>query len=164
MSQSVKEVLQSLVDDRLVQGEKIGTSNYFWSFPSTALQIRKNQLEAIQTELAKLQSTQSDLESQIAKASAGRQENQERLDLIQRLASIEASHRKNRAELDAFKENDPDAFEAKKAEVQLLREGINRWTDNIFSLQTFCSNQFNISRSDFSSQFGISEDLDYVEH
>jgi hypothetical protein len=38
VAQSVKEVLQSLVDDRLVMGEKIGTSNYFWSFPSTALQ------------------------------------------------------------------------------------------------------------------------------
>ncbi len=39
--QSVKEVLQSLVDDRLVNSEKIGTSNYFWSFPSTALQTVK---------------------------------------------------------------------------------------------------------------------------
>lgn len=38
VQQSVKEVLQSLVDDRLVNGEKIGTSNYFWSFPSTAMQ------------------------------------------------------------------------------------------------------------------------------
>ena len=36
--QSVKEVLQSLVDDNLVTCEKIGTSNYFWSFPSTAVQ------------------------------------------------------------------------------------------------------------------------------
>lgn len=31
--QSVKEVVQSLVDDHLVESEKIGTSNYFWSFP-----------------------------------------------------------------------------------------------------------------------------------
>jgi len=38
VTQSVKEVLQSLVDDNLVSFEKIGTSNYFWSFPSTALQ------------------------------------------------------------------------------------------------------------------------------
>ncbi|KAG1829041.1 Mnd1 family-domain-containing protein [Suillus subalutaceus] len=29
-----KEVLQSLVDDGLVQGDKIGASNFFWSFPS----------------------------------------------------------------------------------------------------------------------------------
>jgi transcription initiation factor IIE alpha subunit len=38
VQQSVKEVIQSLVDDRLVNLEKIGTSNYYWSFPSTALQ------------------------------------------------------------------------------------------------------------------------------
>ena len=35
--QSVKEVLQSLVDDDLVDSEKIGTSIYFWAFPSKAL-------------------------------------------------------------------------------------------------------------------------------
>ena len=38
IAQTVKDVLQSLVDDRLVNAEKICTSNYFWSFPSTAMQ------------------------------------------------------------------------------------------------------------------------------
>ena len=33
---AVKEVLQSLVDDNLVDSERIGTSNYFWSYPSKA--------------------------------------------------------------------------------------------------------------------------------
>ena len=33
---SVKDVLQSLVDDALVDTDRIGTSNYFWSFPSKA--------------------------------------------------------------------------------------------------------------------------------
>ena len=37
VSQSVKEVVDSLTSDNLVQVDKIGTSNYFWSFPSTAL-------------------------------------------------------------------------------------------------------------------------------
>ena len=31
ISQSVKDVLQSLVDDNLVDTDKIGTSVYFWS-------------------------------------------------------------------------------------------------------------------------------------
>ena len=31
---SVKDVLQSLVDDGLVDTDRIGTSNYFWAFPS----------------------------------------------------------------------------------------------------------------------------------
>lgn len=35
----MKEVLQSLVDDGLVDTDRIGTSNYFWSFPSKASNI-----------------------------------------------------------------------------------------------------------------------------
>lgn len=33
---SVKDVLQSLVDDALIDSDRIGTSNYFWAFPSKA--------------------------------------------------------------------------------------------------------------------------------
>lgn len=36
-SMSVKDVLQSLVDDAMVDTERIGTSNYFWAYPSKAL-------------------------------------------------------------------------------------------------------------------------------
>jgi hypothetical protein len=36
ISQSVKDVVQSLVDDNLVFKDKIGTSVYFWSLPSAA--------------------------------------------------------------------------------------------------------------------------------
>lgn len=31
--QTVKDILQGLVDDGLVRSEKIGTSVYFWRFP-----------------------------------------------------------------------------------------------------------------------------------
>jgi len=33
---SVKEILQGLVDDGMVDTDKIGTSVYFWAFPSKA--------------------------------------------------------------------------------------------------------------------------------
>lgn len=52
VSQSVKEVLQSLVDDSMVDQDKIGTSNFFWSFPSQSLIRRRNKLEALDAELA----------------------------------------------------------------------------------------------------------------
>lgn len=35
---SVKEILTSLVDDGMVDTDKIGTSVYFWAFPSKASQ------------------------------------------------------------------------------------------------------------------------------
>jgi len=37
--QSVKEVVQSLVDDGLVDTDKIGTSVYFWAFPRYYTQL-----------------------------------------------------------------------------------------------------------------------------
>ena len=33
----VKEIVQGLVDDNMVDTERIGTSNYFWAFPSKAM-------------------------------------------------------------------------------------------------------------------------------
>lgn len=33
IAQSVKDVVMSLVDDSLVDSEKVGTSVYFWAFP-----------------------------------------------------------------------------------------------------------------------------------
>jgi len=33
---SVKDILQGLVDDGMVDTDKIGTSVYFWAFPSKA--------------------------------------------------------------------------------------------------------------------------------
>lgn len=33
VAQSVKDVLQNLIDDGLVRTDKIGTSIYFWAFP-----------------------------------------------------------------------------------------------------------------------------------
>ena len=39
---TVKDILQGLVDDGMVDSERIGTSNYFWAFPSKALNnVRK---------------------------------------------------------------------------------------------------------------------------
>ena len=43
--------LQSLVDDHLVHGEKIGISNYFWAFPSEAAVILDGQVAAAEATL-----------------------------------------------------------------------------------------------------------------
>ena len=46
-SMSVKDVVQSLVDDNMVDTERIGTSNYFWAFPSKGLNTRKRKYEGL---------------------------------------------------------------------------------------------------------------------
>lgn len=77
-------------------------------------------MEVMQNELAKLASQQADLTAQIAKASEGRQESADRLQLIKALAEAEALNRKNEAELEQFKEMDPDLFDAKSTMLLAL--------------------------------------------
>ena len=52
VQQSVKDVVQSLVDDGMVDTEKIGTSVYFWAFPSKAKHTKKRKLEEAEEKLA----------------------------------------------------------------------------------------------------------------
>ncbi|WJX86741.1 Meiotic nuclear division protein 1 [Trifolium repens] len=51
ITQSVKDVVQSLVDDDLVSKDKIGTSVYFWSLPSCAGNQHRNVHQKLDSEL-----------------------------------------------------------------------------------------------------------------
>lgn len=97
---------------------------------------------------------------------------------MRELSVLEQENKKLQAELEKYKELDPDAFEKKsnfyfaddifyllvvENELGVCRVAANRWTDNVFCLQSLCANKFNIARNDFESQFGIPEEFDYIE-
>ncbi|CAG8772789.1 7692_t:CDS:2, partial [Cetraspora pellucida] len=107
VSQSVKDVLQDLVNDNLVAQDKIGTSNYFWSFPSSALQSRTAKIEELQEEITKLKEKNADLQANIEKALDGRKDSAERASLLKTLAEAEALDKKNEEELKRYRECDP---------------------------------------------------------
>ena len=37
------------------------------------------------------------------------------------------------------------------------------WLDNIYAMQSYCSNKFMISRADFDKQFNMPTEMDYAE-
>nr|XP_035133566.1 meiotic nuclear division protein 1 homolog [Callithrix jacchus] len=87
-SSSVKEVLQSLVDDGMVDCEMIGTSNYYWAFPSKALHARKLKLESLESQLSEGSQKQASLKESIEKAKIGRCEMEERTTPAKELSSL----------------------------------------------------------------------------
>lgn len=40
---------------------------------------------------------------------------------------------------------------------------INKWTDNIFSLQSYVKNKLSVDPNTFNKNFGIPDDFDYIE-
>ena len=65
---TVKDVIQSLVDDGLVDTDKIGTSVYFWAFPSKAINTKQRKLEELEQQNEALKKTRADVEAKLEKA------------------------------------------------------------------------------------------------
>ena len=64
VSQSIKEVLQELVDDNLVKLEKIGIANYYWSFPSQATATKKKIVKQLDTSISNKKQNIDNLEKE----------------------------------------------------------------------------------------------------
>jgi hypothetical protein len=65
---TVKDVIQSLVDDGLVDTDKIGTSVYFWAFPSKAINTKQQKLEELEQQNQVLKKTRADVQAKLEKA------------------------------------------------------------------------------------------------
>ncbi|XP_042726523.1 meiotic nuclear division protein 1 homolog [Lagopus leucura] len=162
-SMSVKEVLQSLVDDGMVDTDRIGTSNYFWAFPSKALHARKRKLEELQTQFAETNQKKEILQKGIEKSKIGRENTAEREALVKELAALRQEKEQLRAEIEKYRECDPDVVEEMRQTSKVAKEAANRWTDNIFAIKSWAKRKFGFEESRIDKSFGIPEDFDYID-
>ncbi|NXT47270.1 MND1 protein, partial [Pluvianellus socialis] len=162
-SMSVKEILQSLVDDGMVDTDRIGTSNYFWAFPSKALHARKRKLEELESQFAEGSQKKEALQKSIEKSKIGREDTAERAALIEELAALRQKKEQLKAEIDKYRECDPDVVEEMRRTNKVAKEAANRWTDNIFSIKSWAKRKFGFEESRIDKSFGIPEDFDYID-
>ncbi|KAM7256127.1 hypothetical protein ACFE04_011868 [Oxalis oulophora] len=166
ISQSVKDVLQTLVDDDLVLKDKIGTSVYFWSLPSTAGNQLRNVNRKLESDLQSSKKRLSELSDQSNTLKKGREESDEREEALGELKAIELKYKELKGEMGQFADNDPAAFEAMKNSIDIAHAAANRWTDNIFTLRQWCSNNYPQAKEQLEHVYkeaGITDDFDYLE-
>lgn len=166
ISQSVKDVLQSLVDDDLVLKDKIGSSIYFWSLPSTAGNQLRNVSRKLESDLQTSKKRCAELGEQCNALKKGREESDEREVALSELKSVELKHNALKDELAQYADNDPAAFETMKKAIEVAYSAANRWTDNIFTLRQWCSNNFPQAKEQLEHMYqetGITDDFDYLE-
>eukprot|EP00775_Hariotina_reticulata_P013522 gene13522-13647_t len=72
--QTIKEVLQSLVDDGLVHQEKIGSSNYFWSFPAEQSTKMLNDIDRAKRDITAATVRQQEVAAQVQQAKQGKED------------------------------------------------------------------------------------------
>lgn len=161
-SMTVKEVLQSLVDDGLVDTDKIGTSIYYWAFPSKASQKRKRKIEELQKSIEEAKAKKLALADMIKQTSMGREDTADRQSILAQVEERNAEKAALLAKLKQYEECDPEALEMMKQQAKAATEAANRWTDNIFAVKSWIKNKFNFDEATINKQFSIPEDLDYV--
>ncbi|XP_016357418.1 meiotic nuclear division protein 1 homolog [Sinocyclocheilus anshuiensis] len=159
---SVKEVLQSLVDDNMVDTERVGTSNYYWAFPSKALHARKRRLEELETQLEDGNQRKKALQQAADKAKVGREVDEERQDLLKELAALKPQRDQLKAELEKYRECDPQVVEEIRKANITAKEAVSRWTDNVFAIKSWAKKKFGFENSNLDKAFGIPEDFDYI--
>ncbi|KAI8057555.1 meiotic nuclear division protein 1, partial [Gilbertella persicaria] len=160
VAQSVKEVLMSLVDDGLVVTDKIGTSNYFWSYPSEALKAKTNRLKDLQQKVNKENERKTKLEKSIEEAQQDRQPSDKREQVLSELEQLEQEAKALLKEIQQYKDNDPTLYEKKEHAAQIAKEAANRWTESVWEIQSYCVNKFGMERAVFDQTFGIKDDFD----
>uniref|UniRef100_A0ACD5YH03 Uncharacterized protein n=1 Tax=Avena sativa TaxID=4498 RepID=A0ACD5YH03_AVESA len=165
ISQSVKDVVQTLVDDDLVLRDKIGTSVYFWSLPSCAGNQLRTTYSKLESDLSNSKKRYMELVEQRDDLKRGREDSDEREDALEELKAVESRHKKLKEELAAYADSDPSALEAMKDATEVAHSAANRWTENIFNLQQWCSTTFPQAKEQLEHMYreaGITEDFDYV--
>ena len=123
-------------------------------------------------------------EKAIVEAQKDRVTSDEREKLLTALETEKQENNRLQCRLQEFAENDPEVLEAMAKEATQAVEAANRWTDNIYSIQSWIRKKFPsveqvsnamagfvrfevqfmfLFQSTFNKQFGVPEDLDYLE-
>ena len=134
---TVKEHLQTLINENMIRVEKIGSGNWYWVFGSEEKRRRVQEIDALKEELEKSRKTCTLLENQVkAKREAqGEGDEAERIKLAGDKEALSKEVDALSIELDGYKDNDPGVIKAMQEEMGVNRLRAQRWTDNIDVVQ-----------------------------
>lgn len=159
---TIKDTLTSLVDDGLVDSEKIGTSVYYWALPSKAINVRKENIKKFESELKTEKEKNEVLKQRVESIRSSQDQPEKRAELIEMQEKLKMMKKNLQSELAAYKENDPEIVKTHRNDIKLAKAACNRWIDNIFTLKSWFKKKYNLDNATLEKQFEIPSELDYI--
>lgn len=160
----VKDINAALLDDSLVNQDKIGQVNVFWSFPAAQGVELQARVEAARTKLAEATAKLAKAREAEQHALVGREDVdgsraaklKEYRDLVEKRKALEA-------EALALKENDPEELARIQQSASDFKDHANRWADNLFALKRWLVKEKRADPSQVDLLFksvGLPEDIE----
>ena len=130
----VKDLLQGILADNLVETEKIGSSSFYWSLPTRVLAAKKNILER---ENERKENIISDIENTNKKINECKNlrkndDRQKKLDELDECIKKKDEYDKI---IKSFKKSDPERYEKLINENKSYVQLYDNWADNIYTLE-----------------------------
>jgi hypothetical protein len=165
VQQTVKDMNQSLIDDFLVFSDKIGSANFFWSFPSKAYQDQCVRRDGLQATLSTTAGNIALATTNIATAKAARS-SPNRSKLLAELSALKRTEEQLDGQLDQLRVNDPDEILRVQKLAMANKAAADRWTDNTWQIKSFLTKRKGISGKEVSKLtvlvFALSFDFHYI--
>ncbi|KAH0791892.1 meiotic nuclear division protein 1 [Histomonas meleagridis] len=159
----VKDIVQELCDTDMISSDKIGSGNFYWCFPSEAFNRRKVQENQLLERINGYEQEIASMQQEIIQLEPGREDCDERTNLNTEIAKIQAEIEQLNQEISKYSKLNPESIKEKQRLSIVAFDAANRWTDNIFSIKSWCTKKFNLQSADFDKSFEIPEDFDYLE-
>ncbi|XP_065893401.1 meiotic nuclear division protein 1 homolog [Dysidea avara] len=116
---------------------------------------RKRRLSVLNEQLVHSEKKIAALDGDIKSASEGREDSADRLALLTKLEDVTSRRQQLSTELEKYKNCDPERLKEIRKETTVAMDAANRWTENVFSVKSWCKNKFGFLESDIDKQFGI---------
>eukprot|EP01032_Pedospumella_encystans_P021635 gene21635-24534_t len=163
VQQTVKDMNQSLVDDFLVFSDKIGSANFFWSFPSKAYQDQNVRKDNLVSARGQIQQNIESAKEQIVQARADRS-HPSRNRMMAELANLKKEEEHLDGQLEQLKVNDPEEIRRVEKLALINKAAADRWTDNIWQIKTYLTKKKGMAGKEADKLLHIDSSFDYVEY
>ncbi|KAJ1614582.1 hypothetical protein OIY81_427 [Cryptosporidium canis] len=160
IEQTVKDVLQSLVDDSLVVSDKIGSLNIFWALPSAAKFTKENRLDYLKNTIQDTKEQIKSLEKIIKESKeTDSPEHQLREKKNQELDQIMLEQKELASRLENINTTIKDNPKILNENIETANQQLSVWDDNICSLRQWIKKKMpGVSEKEINSNFGLPEE------
>uniref|UniRef100_A0A1A7X980 Meiotic nuclear divisions 1 homolog n=1 Tax=Iconisemion striatum TaxID=60296 RepID=A0A1A7X980_9TELE len=82
---------------------------------------------------------------------------------MKELQALREERTQLQAELEKYRDCDPEVIEQIRKSNVVAKEAVSRWTDNVFAIKSWTKKKFSFDDGRINKAFGIPEDFDYMD-
>ena len=136
----VKDLLNLLLDENKLETDKIGSSSYYWYLPNRIYDDKKKEFNVLSNNSKILKIELSNLKKNIQFNKYLRIEDEERKNNLVELGDLEKRKTEYLNILKDFENKDPEEYKKLLKGSKSLKDLINFWVDNIYSIEQWMAN------------------------